>query len=194
VIENSPCESGGAFVPEPAGREVVQAGQPANWSDLYNYPGSAFVRSSGVEVSIQGESNRTITLTGISFKKKNLGVRPNGIAFQGQCGGGAIGRFIAVDLDSSPPKLVSAQIVSHRAFRPIRFPWTVSVTDPLLLDVSADTQRCFCEWWAEIPWVSGSEKGVIKIGKPNKGFRVTNDHGLPTYIPYYKRWQEGYSG
>jgi hypothetical protein len=145
-------------------------------------------------VSIQGESNRAVTLTGIRFKKKNLGVRPKGIAFQGQCGGGAIGRFITADLDSNPPRVVAAEIVSHRDFRPIRFPWTVSVTDPLLLDVGANTQRCFCEWWADIPWVSGAESSMIMIGKPKNGFRVTNDHGIPTYIPYYKRWQGGYSG
>lgn len=145
-------------------------------------------------MAIQGESNRTVTLTGIRFKKKDLGARPEGIAFQGQCGGGAIGRLITADLDSSPPRVVAADIVSRRNFRPIRFPWTVSVSDPLLLDVNANTENCFCEWWAEIPWVSGSQKGVVEIGNPGKGFRITDDRGLPTYIPYYKRWQSGYSG
>jgi glycosyltransferase involved in cell wall biosynthesis len=38
---------------------------------------------------------------------------------------------------------------------PITFPWTVSLTDPLLLYVVAIAEFCACKWSAEIPWVSG---------------------------------------
>jgi len=99
-----------------------------------------------------------------------------------------MGHYIVVDLDSSPPKLIDATSIFSGRIRPIKFPWTVSLTDPLLLYVSAQSQRCFCEWYAEIPWVSGAKRGVIRIGNPSDGFRLTNDHGLPSYVPSEDGW------
>jgi hypothetical protein len=189
-VEDEPCNGGRAFVPEPAGRQVLEEGPPRNWSDLFRYPGAAFAGGSTVEVSVQGESQRTVTLTGVHVEVKDLGPRPSGRVFGGQCGGGATGRYLQIDLDSKPPRLVNAQSIFPGRFRPITFPWNVSLTDPLLLYVSASTQKCFCEWRAEIPWVSGSKRGVIMIGTPGEGFRVTGYGGLPSY--YFT--ESGWSG
>jgi hypothetical protein len=192
-LDQDPCEWGRAFVPDPAAHGVLREGPPAEWSDLFEHPGAAFVGGSAVQVSIQGESRRTVTLTGINFKAKDLGKRPNGVAFDGQCGGGALGRFLIAELNPPGAKLVQASWSfrdrqNQARVRPIKFPWTVSLTDPLLLYVGATTNRCFCEWSAEIPWVSGSRHGVIAIGKPGHGFRVINDAGLPAYFPIGNEW------
>lgn len=189
-LVDEPCESGGAFVPEPTAHSVLRKGPPANWSDLYKFHGAAFVGNAGTEVSIQGESRRTVTLTGIHFNMKELGKRPAGIAFRGQCGGGAAGHYIQADLDSTPPKIIQSESFLPGRIRPIQFPWTVSLTDPLLLYVSATTQKCFCEWYAEIPWVSGAKRGTIMIGNPDEGIRLASDHGLPSYVPGEESWEE----
>jgi hypothetical protein len=194
-LGEAPCEWGRTFVPEPAARAVLREGPPTDWSDLASHPGAAFVGGSAVEVSIQGESRRTITLTRITFKVKGLGRRPSGLSFGGQCGGGAVGRYLVADLDSAPPKLSRAESFFHyQRVRPIKFPWTVSLTDPLLLYVGATTQSCFCEWSAKIPWVSGARRGVIVVGDPNEGFRVTGDAGIRPYIEVGSSWKEPAKG
>lgn len=142
------------------------------------------------------KSQRAITLTGVHFKVKHLGKRPPGVAFGGQCGGGALGRFLIADIDPPHPKLVQSWSTfrdRHKIIRlrPIRFPWTVSVTDPLLLYVGTVTRRCFCEWRADIPWVSGSRRGVIAIGRPGHGYRVVGDRGLPGYFGTENGWEGG---
>jgi hypothetical protein len=187
-MNHEPCESGSAFVPEASAHRVLEKGVPSEWSSLFNYPDSGFVEFSGAEVDIQGESKRVVTLTGITFKTKKLGKRPSGIDLTGQCGGGITGHIIVADLDSTPPRIIAAESDLPDRTSPIKFPWTVSLTDPLLLYVNATTKRCFCEWYAEIPWVSGSQRGVIMIGNPGKGFRVASGRGLRIYVPEQNGW------
>jgi hypothetical protein len=195
-LDEDPCNGARAFVPEPEAQAVLGEGLPARWSDLFKRPGAAFVGGSLVEVSIQGESQRAITLTGVHFKVKHLGKRPPGVAFGGQCGGGALGRFLIADIDPLHPRLIQSWSTfrdRHKILRvrPIRFPWTVSVTDPLLLYVGTVTTRCFCEWRADIPWVSGSRRGVITIGRPGHGYRVVGDRGLSGYYGTENGWEGG---
>ena len=71
----------------------------------------------------------------------------------------------------------------ERITRPIRFPWTVSLTDPLLLDVIATTSSCYCVWSAEIPWVSGAHRGTIRIDNHGDGYRLVGTNGLTSYYP-----------
>jgi hypothetical protein len=195
-LDEDPCNGARAFVPDPAAHAVLAEGVPARWSDLFKHRGAAFVGGSMVEVSIQGESERAITLTGVHFKVRHLGKRPPGVSFGSQCGGGALGRFVVANIDAPHPRLVQSVSVFRDSrqiarLRQIRFPWTVSVTDPLLLYVGTVTQRCFCEWRARIPWVSGSRRGVIAIGRPGHGYRVTGYADLPSYYGTEEGWQGG---
>ncbi|HMI80899.1 MAG TPA: hypothetical protein VK480_03840, partial [Solirubrobacterales bacterium] len=72
---------------------------------------------------------------------------------------------------------------------PIAFPWTVSLTDPLLLYVVASADSCYCIWRAEIPWVSGSERGTIKIDNGGEGFAVVGAEGVPHYTLGAGGWE-----
>lgn len=150
-------------------------------------------------MSIQGESSRTVTLTGISFSVKRHR-RLAGAIFSGQCGGPFVGKALEVDLDLHPPRIVdsvadqqgmlgSRGLHGERLYRQIRFPWTVSVTDPLLLEVIAKTDSCYCEWSAEIPWVSGAQRGTIQVNSAGDPFSVTVGSGLPAYVPVPSGWQ-----
>ena len=65
--------------------------------------------------------------------------------------------------------------------QPIRFPWTVSMTDPLLLEIIANTKHCYCTWTAEISWVSGSKRGVIPVDNDGEGYTVVSSEGLKSY-------------
>jgi len=63
--------------------------------------------SSLIEVSIQGETSRTITLSRINFIVQRRS-RPSGATFALPCGGALRGRFLAVDLDRDPVAVVSS--------------------------------------------------------------------------------------
>lgn len=122
--------------------------------------------------------------------------------FAQPCGGPGYGRSIDVDLDQHPPRVVSSnqdvegmigsELNDRGQPTPIRFPWTVSLTDPLLLFVVAETKSCYCEWNARIPWVSGSQRGTIVLDEGDGGFRVVGGQGFPQYLPSasssYHRW------
>lgn len=139
-----------------------------------------------VEVSIQGESSRTITLTGISFTVERR-PRPAGATFANPCGDSIIGRQVVADLDRRPVAVIRSSEAPDgiaggsdgegRRVKPIRFPWTVSITDPLLLQIVATTKRCYCVWRAEIPWRSGGKSGVIQINNKGRGYVVVGHAG-----------------
>jgi hypothetical protein len=151
-----------------------------------------------VEVSVQGESARKITLTGIDFEVSHR-ERPVGAIFREPCGGPIVGRALEVDLDASPPRIVESSAETNGLLgsrtasgrpltRQIRFPWTVSLTDPLLLYVIGTTKACYCEWRAEIPWASGSERGSIQIDDQGQAYRVASGDGLRSYTSTGTRW------
>jgi hypothetical protein len=186
---------GGEFIPQSAVKKVLEEG-PGNWEAVEGQPGAAPITQDIVQVSIQGESARKITLTGIKVHASRHS-RPAGASFAEACGGPIEGRALEVDLDADPPRVVDSTATTdgllgvrgpggERIFGQIRFPWSVSLTDPLLLYLVARTQSCHCEWSAEIPWVSGGERGAIVI---DEGHAVTYSAGLPHYGEYDNRWK-----
>lgn len=190
---------GGTFLPQNPMNEVLRGRPPADWSVIERQPDAAAVDRDSVEVSIQGESTRKVILTGIEFHVTRR-ARPPGAIFNEPCGGPIVGRAVEVNLDLTPPRVVdsnadergllgSRTATGKRLNPPIRFPWTVSLTDPLLLYVVAMTRSCYCVWSAEIPWVSGSERGTILIDNEGEGYRVTDSDGLAAYTAYEDRWR-----
>ncbi|HEX6152642.1 MAG TPA: hypothetical protein VFZ19_03880 [Solirubrobacterales bacterium] len=152
-------------------------------------PAAAAAGRGMVQVAIQGESERKVTLTGIEFQVERS-PPPEGAVFDFPCGGSTVGRIIEVDLDPIPPQITASSaevdgslgtIRGRPLSRPIRFPWTVSLTDPLLLYVIAASDRCYCAWTAEIPWVSGSQRGVISVADEGDGFQVIAADDVDSY-------------
>ena len=158
-----------------------------DWGALRKAHGGAVAGGSVVQVSIQGESARTVNLTGIKFTVKRR-PRPPGAIISKPCGDLIYGRYIRADLDRQPVAVTSSADdpgaavdevsgVTQGSFKPIRFPWAVSVTDPLLLQIIASTKRCSCTWRAEIPWSSGELTGKILIDNGGSGYRVVGMEG-----------------
>lgn len=182
-LPKTAAAKGRAMKPEPDDFEVFQ-----------EEPEAAMAGTQRVNVSIQGESERPVTLLGIQFHVQRS-ARPPGAIFVSPCGGPTIGRTIVFSLDSDPPKIVESNASPNQPLgesgadgttltHPIRFPWTVSLTDPLLLILLGKVEsNCLCTWTAEIPWVSGGENGVIHIDNGGDGYRMVSDHGLNFYTP-----------
>lgn len=188
------------FLPSSAAHAVLGLDLPLDWTeDVLRQPGAVSVNRGVVEVSIQGESRRAILLTGISFDIVRRS-RPNGEVFSQPCGGSFPGRAIEVDLDANPPRVVDSNRdddatlgmldgSGRRTARPIRFPWRVSLAEPLLLYIFAATDSCHCQWIAEIPWVSGSRRGVLRINDHGNPYKVTYGDGLRHHLLLGERWQ-----
>ncbi|MDQ4041019.1 MAG: hypothetical protein M3141_04645 [Actinomycetota bacterium] len=181
------------FVPAPRAQALLsgEAPSPTDWSAFRSANDATVSSPDAVEVSIQGESARTVTLTRIEFDVDRR-PRPAGLTFSNPCGGPISGRFVAADLDRVPVRVISsaddpeAEYVppgyQGPSYRPIRFPWTVSLTDSLLLYVIANTRDCLCTWRAGIHWRSGAKAGVLEIDNGGKGYRVAGTPPVPDYV------------
>jgi hypothetical protein len=169
------------------------------WELFRRQPGAAYAGSDLVQVSIQGESARKVTLTGIEFEVVRQ-EREDGATFSAACGDPLRGRGLQVDLEADPPRIVSSNetlegIVTASPSEnvdtsPISFPWTVSIRDPLLLYILATARSCDCTWSARIPWVSGSKKGTIQIDNGGAGFRAVGSEGLAAYTSTGESWEQ----
>jgi hypothetical protein len=167
-----------------------QQDPPTDWDAFQHQPEAAYAREDVVQVAIEGESTRKVTLTEVKFSVERQKRMP-GATFAAPCGGGLTGRGIFVDVGANPVRTIASSAskegevhsggIAGSPTPPIRFPWTISLSDPLLLYVVASADSCYCVWTAEIPWVSGSERGVIQIDNGGSGFVVVGEDGLPQY-------------
>lgn len=198
AVKATDCFSG-TFLPAKVAETVLREKPPVDWRIIERQAGAVPAGREPVEVAIQGESERKVTLTGIEFHVHPL-PRPDGRVVYDPCGGPTIGRSIEVDLDARPPRIIASSAEADGMpttkpyprldMLPIRFPWTVSLTDPLLLEIIVDTKHCYCGWSADIPWVSGALRGVIHVDDHGKEFIVANSAGLDTFGKYSERWQQ----
>jgi hypothetical protein len=187
------------FVPEEQASGLVSGATPTpspipDWEEFRSSSGGSVADESVVQVSIQGESARTVTLTGIDFTVERR-PRPPGAVFLQPCGDAIYGRYVVADLDRQPvslsgtaddPKATLDPVdpvsgAARSSYKPISFPWTVTVTDPLLLQVVASTKRCSCTWRAEIAWSSGDQTGVIPIDNDGSGYTVVGSQGVEEF-------------
>ncbi len=183
------------FVAEPKASGIVSGGirTPRDWNVFDRQNDAVVVEKSDVEISIQGESERPITLTGIDVEVERKR-RPAGAVFSNPCGGPGTGRYLLLDLDRSPPQIAAssddpeAVVGAPSGFRPIRFPWLVSLTDPLLLHIVARTERCYCIWRAFITWKSGSRSGQIAVDNDGEGYAVVGRFEVPHYLRGNRGW------
>ncbi|HEX7278351.1 MAG TPA: hypothetical protein VF255_01900 [Solirubrobacterales bacterium] len=190
-IEEQGAECGSTtYLPSAKIESALKLGPPTDWEAFQHQPGASFADDDVVQVAIQGESARTVTLTGIRFDVERE-KREEGALFSAPCGGGINARGLVVDVEANPAKVTSSSEELEGSIEsggtpdspisPITFPWTVSLTDPLLLYVVAKADFCDCTWSAEIPWVSGSQNGTIEIDDHGEPFRVVGDEAIDGY-------------
>lgn len=194
-------ECGGAlFIRSPEADAVIAGNPPTppqmEWSSFQAKHNAVPAGRDIIDVSIQGETARPITLTGINFSTARRPMPP-GATFGNPCGGPGNVRFVHADLDQQPVRIVETNenpdsYVGEPSVKPITWPWTVSLTDPVLLELVVDTRACYCTWRAEIPWQSGNKTGTMRIDNAGHGYTVAA--GDPLSGPDYLRAPDQASG
>jgi hypothetical protein len=189
------------FVADPQSTKVAadRATGKLDWPAFHRRFNAVIAQPSVVELSIQGESARPIVLTRADFEVVRHR-RPQGAIFSNPCGDSINGRSLQVDLDRRHPVVVRSVAdpdgvlgvldeSGEGAYRPIRFPWTVSLEDPLILKIVATTKRCDCTWRGSITWKSGERTGRIPVDNDGKGYRVVGIEGVRWYRNENDGWQ-----
>lgn len=158
-----------------------------------------------IQVSIQGETDRKVTLTSLRIRIERSEIRPGGAIFTAPCGDDVYGRSVLFDLDADPPRVVKsnndadASLLmfapdAEKSAKPLKFPWEVDVRDPVLIYVVARTKECFCRYRVEIPWQSGSKVGTIVLDNDGEGFPLAPrvaEHYVGPYDAGWKRNEPG---
>jgi hypothetical protein len=146
-----------------------------NAIDASGYDGTA---SSNLDVTIQGRSSAQIILTGMQF----VVVRRQSAIIQGgsvtnQCGGPMEARYITVNLDSKPPRIVGSfpnrfptQGEPWQA-TPIKFPYYVTDTSSEFFKIIAST-RGDVTWYAILFWSVDGKNGESIISNGTKPFET----------------------
>lgn len=135
-------------------------------------------------VTAQGhEATSNVVVTGLRVKVLERKPPLTGTVLSTQCGEPVHSHYAEVDLDREQPVGFpgaldpdTAAELSARGLRvdPIRFPYSVSSTQPEVFTVVARTASCDCTWVIELDWSAGGRSGVQTVGYNGKPFRTTS--------------------
>lgn len=173
----------------------VQAAPSALEFPLRSIPGSLHWRSyppaagghsaspTSVTLTVQGRTRQTVVLTGLDIEVRKRRPAPKGVVLNDACGDLGAFRWVAVDLDASPPQvtpkfegfildMIGKENVPVQNRKPIRFPYHVNSVKPETFLMSAQTVACDCSWVAVLTWQSGDRSGRYVIDDAGSPFRT----------------------
>lgn len=130
-------------------------------------------------INITGATDSPVTIKRISFSA--LATKPQvieRIVISGQCGDATVGRFIEVNVDESPPKILATNSDPNGIWggepvdlTPIRFPYTVKNGDSEPFYVIAESHQ-YVEYNARIDWMYEGKSGSTIVDDHGKPFRI----------------------
>ena len=163
----------------PVPGEILDNGGWADWPEV-SVNGAASPPGL-VELTIQGRDSAAVTLTNLRVRVLARRTPIHGTAIQRDCGDQGAIRWLEVDLDRDPVRPVAkdefdAMPEDTPAWerKPIKFPYTVSVTNPETFMIKAVTENCDCDWIADVEWSSQGQRGTLPITNAGKPFRTTS--------------------
>jgi hypothetical protein len=134
---------------------------------------------SGFYLTIQGKSEASVVLRTIRAVVTARRPPLKGIDLWRECGGDGAFRGLNVDLDHETPTITDTFYPDDAVgeppheVRPIKFPYTVALSDPETFSVSATTNTCDCDWRLEIDWTSQGHAGTVLVGDNGRPFRTS---------------------
>jgi hypothetical protein len=143
-------------------------------------------RTTDVRITLQGRGSAAVVLEALHVRVVN---RATPAADRGStyftgtgCGAGLNPRYFSVNLDARRP--LARSMPGDNAGTPIpavNFPYRVSLQEPEVLQVSALTEACTCDWYLDLDWSSQGHTGTVRIDDHGSPFRTTSTEGLPHY-------------
>jgi hypothetical protein len=131
--------------------------------------------TTAVEITIEGRRAAAVILSGLTVDVVSRRSPPEGTLVGPEGAGGIATRYFTVDLDRPTPTPELGEPDEPRAGeRPLNFPYKVSLSDPEVFILFANTQRCDCQWTAQLRWRSGGKKGTTQIRDGQHPFRTAS--------------------
>jgi hypothetical protein len=139
--------------------------------------------ASTLNITLQGRSGTAVVLHALRVELVHRRTPPRQTAYQvlPECGGGVVLRHFAVNLDAAVPVAGAKPGNDGAPISAVRFPYTVSDSDPEVFQIRATTTRCDCAWYLTLDWSSGEQEGTLRIDDRGRPFRTTSITGLPRY-------------
>jgi hypothetical protein len=157
---------------------------PEVWASWARAVGAVDAGRTDVTATIQAKPGDVVYITGIQFSVSQRRPPIHGTLAAPTCAGPTYGRFVAVHLDPSPPR-VFATSSDPRALvgvapgalglkvKPFTLPYKVTNSDGLVLILEAQAKKFDCVWSAEILWSSNGRNGSVRIDNNGRPFETT---------------------
>ncbi|MFB7613061.1 helix-turn-helix domain-containing protein [Kitasatospora sp. NPDC056181] len=166
--------------------------QTDSWAAAQNALPGGHLR---LQLTAQGSEAKPVVLQALYVHVVDVKPAPKWNAYMmgSGCGGELTPAAFAVDLDASAPRPVPVPAMEGNVKgRTTNFPYTVSATDPQVLNIDAGTVSQDVSWYLDVAWTSGDRQGKLRIGdRQDKPFRTAGLKGAPAY--FYKDDHAGWS-
>ncbi|MFI9007596.1 hypothetical protein ACIGNX_10250 [Actinosynnema sp. NPDC053489] len=169
----------------PVPQEVTSHGGWSEWDQVNE--GGAAASPGQVMITVQGRSDAQVVLTDLRVRVVARREPLRGTAVVRQCGGPGVVRRLSVDLDRDPVAPTAEDQFGATdpdtpqwERKPIKFPYTVSLTDTETFVVEAKTDGCDCDWVIDLHWASQGQVGVLPITDDGHPFRTSSRRNART--------------
>jgi hypothetical protein len=187
-----PCEGGWVVRKPPSAIPRPPSSFSSDWGAWVRVTGAADNGATRVTVTIQARPGQIAYITGIHFNVLKRRPPIRGTLVYMPCGGSVLGRFVDVDLDYKPPRIIGTssdpnalvgQISNN--FAPLKLPYEISNIGGLVLIVYAQVKKCDCIWSADILWSSDGRNGSTRIDNHGTPFETTAPDFQTAVMPVY---------
>jgi hypothetical protein len=155
---------------------------PGAWVSWAQAARAVDASESSATVTIQARPGKVVYITGIEFKVLQRKAPIQGKIAAPACAGPQLGRYVDVELDRRPPRLIATSsdptaMVGGTApgenYAPLKLPYKVTYDDGLVLIIYGQVKKLDCVWSADILWSSGGRNGSFQIDNNGKPFETT---------------------
>ena len=152
------------------------------WTSWAKAAGAVDASESSATVTIQASPGKVVYITGIQFNVLQRRPPLRGKVAAPACGGPQLGRFVDVELDRRPPRVIAtssdpkALVGAYgpgENVAPLKLPYKVTYDDGLVLIIYGQVKKLDCIWSADILWSSGGRNGSFRIDNNGKPFETT---------------------
>ncbi|MCE7000172.1 hypothetical protein LZG04_35965 [Saccharothrix sp. S26] len=130
----------------PVPEEIKSSGGWSDWDEVNE--GGAAASPGQVVITVQGRTDAEVVLMNLEVRVVARREPIRGTALSRQCGGEGAVRWLSVDLDRDPVVATADRLDEVYPFtpdwerKPIKFPYTVSLTDAETFVIKASTEGC----------------------------------------------------